>query len=95
MTLSKDFAFTERFHFKLAADAFNVLNHPNFSNPGTVRLSQAIPTAPGAANTIQPGTPFSLTSSGIGTFGQLSTTVGNQVGVGANRQIQLSGRLNF
>ncbi|SEB56448.1 TonB-dependent receptor [Terriglobus roseus] len=95
MTLSKEFVFTERLRFKFTADAFNVLNHANFANPGTVRLPQSIPTAPGAANTIQPGTPFSLASSGIGTFGQYTATVGNQVGLGAQRQIQLSGRLSF
>jgi hypothetical protein len=95
ITLSKEIAFTERIKFKFAADAFNVLNHANFANPGTTRLSQAIPTAPGTANAIQPGTPFSLTSSGIGNFGQYTATVGNQVGLGAQRQFQLSGRLNF
>jgi hypothetical protein len=95
MTLSKEFAFTERVKFKFAADAFNVVNHANFANPGTTRLSQAIPTAPGSAGSIQPGTPFSLTSSGIGNFGQYTATVGNQVGLGAQRQIQLSGRLSF
>ena len=95
LTLSKEFAFTERVGFKFQADAFNIMNHANFANPGTVRLPQSIPTAPGAANTIQPGTPFSTTSNGIGSFGQLTSTVGNQVGLGAQRQIQLSGRINF
>jgi len=95
MTLQKEFAMTERVHFKLTADAFNILNHANFANPGNVRLAQVIPsTATGGA---QPGTPFGLTgASGAGTnFGTYSATVGNQVGLGAQRQIQLSGRLTF
>ena len=80
---------------KFTADGFNILNHANFANPGTVRLSQSIPGTAGQANTIQPGTPFSATSNGIGSFGQLSSTVGNQVGLGAQRQFQLSLRASF
>jgi hypothetical protein len=95
MTLSKEFGITEGVHLKFQADGFNILNHANFANPGTVRLSQSIPATVGAANTIQPGTPFSLTSSGIGSFGQLTSTVGNQVGLGAQRQFQLSARVSF
>ncbi|MGI4758738.1 MAG: carboxypeptidase regulatory-like domain-containing protein [Janthinobacterium lividum] len=96
LTLSKVFALTERVNFKFTADAFNVMNHANFANPGNVRLAQAIPNSSTAAG-IQPGTPFSLTgATGAGTnFGAYSATVGNQVGLGAQRQIQLSGRLNF
>lgn len=96
VTLSKEFAFTERIKFKFTADAFNVLNHANFANPGNVRLAQAVPTS-GTSGGIQPGTPFTLTgATGAGTnFGAYSATVGNQVGLGAQRQIQLSGRVNF
>ena len=32
-SLQKDFKLTERFVFTLGANAFNVLNHPNFGNP--------------------------------------------------------------
>ncbi|AFL87350.1 hypothetical protein Terro_1029 [Terriglobus roseus DSM 18391] len=106
MTLSKEFTFTERIHFKFTADAFNVLNHANFANPGNVRLAQNIPagtSTTGGVTTVtgsgsQPGTPFTVGTSatGAGTnFGASSATVGNQVGLGANRQIQLSGRLTF
>ena len=95
ITLAKDFTVTERLKLKFQADGFNIFNHANFSNPGTVRLSQSIPTTVGQANTIQPGTPFSLGSAGIGSFGQLNSTVGNQVGLGAQRQIQLSLRASF
>ena len=96
LTLSKDFAFTERLKLKFQADGFNIFNHANFSNPGTVRLNQSIPTnAAGlvSAATLQPGTAFNAaTAPG---FGQLTSTVGNQVGVGAQRQFQLSLRASF
>jgi hypothetical protein len=91
LTLSKTFDATDKLKFEFHADAYNVLNHPNYANPGTVRLPQTLATAPG--NGSQPGTPF--TSSNAGAFGALTSTVGNQVGIGANRQIQLSLRANF
>ncbi len=95
MTLQKEFALTERFRFKFTADAFNILNHANFANPGNIRLAQVIPSA--ATGGAQPGTPFALTgANGAGTnFGTYSSTVGNQVGLGAQRQIQLAGRITF
>jgi hypothetical protein len=86
MTLSKSFRATERLSFEFRADTYNVLNHPNYANPGTVRVT-ATGTAP------QPGVPFSLTN--VGSFGQLTSTVGNQVGIGANRQVQLALRASF
>jgi hypothetical protein len=91
LTLSKTFDATSKLKFEFHADAYNVLNHPNYANPGTVRLPQTLATAPG--NGSQPGTPF--TSANAGAFGALTSTVGNQVGIGANRQIQLSLRANF
>jgi len=91
LTLSKAFHVAEGLSLDFHADAYNVLNHPNYANPGTVRLNQTLATAPG--NGVQPGTPFTL--SNAGSFGQLTSTVGNQVGIGANRQIQLSVRALF
>ncbi|WP_213805507.1 TonB-dependent receptor [Granulicella sp. dw_53] len=91
MTLSKSVRVYEGYSLDFHADAYNVLNKPNYANPGTVRLNQTLATAPG--NGAQPGTPFTL--SNAGSFGQLTSTVGNQVGIGANRQIQLSLRLLF
>ena len=91
MTLGKSFQMSEMFNLDFHADIYNVMNKPNYANPGTVRLAQTLATAPG--NGAQPGTPF--TSGNTGAFGQLTSTVGNQVGIGANRQIQLSLRLSF
>jgi hypothetical protein len=89
-TLGKSFHATERTSFDFRADIYNILNHPNYANPGTIRLNQTLTS--GAAN--QPGAPFSQTAAGAA-WGRLSSTVGNQVGIGANRQIQLSLRANF
>ena len=91
LTLSKRFSVGERVGVEFHADAYNVLNHPNYANPGTVRLNQTLATTPGTGS--QPGTPFMLTNTG--NFGQLTSTVANQVGIGANRQIQLSLRATF
>lgn len=90
MTLGKQFHATERTYFEFRADIYNILNHPNYANPGTIRLNQTLTS--GAAN--QPGAPFTQGTAGSA-FGVLSSTVGNQVGIGANRQIQLSLRANF
>lgn len=39
--LRKNFAITERMRFQLRAEAFNVLNHPNWGNPSTSPTSAA------------------------------------------------------
>ena len=95
LTLQKEFAFTERTRLKFSSEIFNVLNHANFANPGTVRLAQGIPGSATLTNTVQPGTPEATTTTGNGSFGLLSSTVTNQVGIGGARQIQLSLRLLF
>jgi hypothetical protein len=91
LTLSKSIRLYEGYSMEFHADGYNIFNKANYANPGTVRLSQTLATAPG--NGAQPGTPFTLSNGGA--FGLLSSTVGNQVGIGANRQIQLSLRLLF
>jgi len=95
LTLQKTFAIAERLHAEFKADAYNILNHPNFANPGTVRLSQGVPAGAATANTIQPGTPFPNLAIAGSSFGTVSSTVGNQVGLGTNRQLQLSLRVAF
>jgi hypothetical protein len=89
-TLGKSFRATERFSLDFKTEVFNILNHPNYANPGNVRFAQTLTS--GAAN--QPGAPFSASTAGS-SFGNLSSTVGNQVGIGSNRQLQLSVRANF
>jgi|HubBroStandDraft_1064217.scaffolds.fasta_scaffold00051_54 hypothetical protein len=68
--LSKETMVSEHYGLQLGATAFNILNHPNFSNP---------------AGTLENDL----------TFGQSTSTVGNKVGPGTSRQIQLFLRMNF
>jgi hypothetical protein len=83
-TLKKTLSAGDRLAFEFHADVYNVFNHPNYANPGNVRLAQVL----------TPGTPFTTSNAGSN-WGTKSSTVGNQVGIGSNRQIQLSLRANF
>jgi hypothetical protein len=78
-------------------EVFNLFNRTNFAVPSGT-LPNALPAAnvsPNAANVVQPGRPFSSATSGIGSFGQVTSTVATTTGIGTNRQIQLGFRLNF
>jgi len=79
-----------------ASRIFNLFTTSIFAKPiGT--LPNALPTgaagAAPAANTVQPGQPFSAAAAG--TFGRLTQTVGTTVGLGTNRQVQFAFRFNF
>jgi Carboxypeptidase regulatory-like domain/TonB dependent receptor len=56
MNLKKTFRFRERYSFMLGANAFNILNHPNFQNPIANNLSSAFGTINAAA--VSPTTPY-------------------------------------
>ncbi len=78
-------------------EVFNLLNHSNLAGV-TGGLPAGLPTnttSTPAANTIQPGQAFSSTTTGLGTFGKATSTVGSTVGIGTNRQVQLAFRLSF
>ena len=101
LTVSKRFFISERTNLEFRGEVYNILNHTNFANPANLRLGQGIPAggtfAGGAVplkTSVQPGQAFSPASAG-GNFGVLTSTVSNQIGIGTNRQIQLSLRLNF
>jgi hypothetical protein len=89
LTLSKTLAVTEIIKLQFRAECFNILNHAVFATPGgsTPRLADA-------TGTLQPGQAYTTSSAG-GNFGALTSTVSNQVGLGTNRQFQLSLRLSF
>ena len=99
LTLDKKFAITERSNIEFRAEFYNILNHTNFQAPGggVIRLTNPLPSvrADGTLTTgVQPGQAFSARTAG-GNFGQLTSTVSNQIGLGTNRQIQLALRFNF
>jgi hypothetical protein len=105
LTLSKRFNISETTNVEFRAEVYNILNHTNFANPGNVRLREPLPAGcTGCAggivppanylNTLQPGQALSTSTAG-GLWGSLNSTVGNQIGLGTNRQIQLALRFNF
>jgi hypothetical protein len=93
LTLSKKFRLGEGKNVEFRSELYNTFNHANFSNPGNLRLAAGLPTGPGASG-LQPNVPFSPATAG-GNFGVLTSTVSNQIGIGTNRQLQLSLRFNF
>lgn len=107
LTLQKRFRVTERVNLEFRSEFYNILNKANFANP-PVSLPNALPSAvlnkDGSVRinsngtvslngSFQPGQPF--TRSAAASFGILNSTVTRDVGIGTNRQIQLSLRLNF
>lgn len=95
LTTSKQFILTERVKLSLRADAYNILNHPNFSNPPVV-LGAGVPSSPAneTASTLQPGQAFTSAFAGSA-FGALNATVGKYINMGTSRQLQLALRLTF
>jgi len=89
LTLQKRFRMNERFNLEFRSEIYNLLNHANFANPPAM-LANALGTG---NNQLQPGQPF--TAAAAGTFGTITSTVTKDVGIGTNRQIQMSLRLNF
>jgi hypothetical protein len=89
LTLHKKFRITERIGSEFRFEAYNLFNRANFSNP-VARLNNVLGTG---ANQLQPGQAYNSTTGG--SFGQVLQTVESAVGLGAQRQIQLSLRLNF
>jgi hypothetical protein len=89
-TLHKQFRLTEVRNIEFRAEFYNILNRANFASPPAV-LANALGTS---STQLQPGQPFNLSQAG-GVFGIANSTVSRDVGLGAQRQIQLSLRLNF
>jgi hypothetical protein len=89
-TLHKKFRISETTNFEFRAELYNILNHTNFANPAAT-LGNALGTG---ANQLQPGQAYTSAAAG-GVFGQATSTVTKDVGLGAQRQIQFSLRLNF
>jgi hypothetical protein len=89
-TLHKRFAIDEKRNVEFRADFWNILNRANFANPPAV-LNNALGTG---VNQFQPNQPFTAAAAGSA-FGVFNSTVSKDVGLGAQRQIQLSLRFNF
>ena len=89
MTLQKRFKITERTNIEFRSEIFNLFNRTNFANPPSTLQSNLS----SSTSSQQPGVPYS--TSNVGTFGVLNSTVGRTVGLGTSRQFQFSARLNF
>ena len=89
-TLHKKFAIDEKRNFEFRAEMYNLFNRANFANPPAV-LATGLGTA---SNQIQPGQHYSASIAGAA-FGVFNSTVSKDVGLGAQRQMQLSLRFNF
>ena len=89
LTLQKKFAITERVNTEFRVEMYNLLNRANFSNP-VARLNNVLGTA---TNQLQPGQAYGTATGGA--FGTVLQTVESAVGLGAQRQIQLSLRISF
>ena len=84
LSVFKDFAVYESLKLQLRAEAFNVFNHANLTNPGNVTLPTVASGLGGSAFTIPTGN----------TFGQVTGT-GGTGGLGDPRVLQLAGKINF
>jgi hypothetical protein len=89
-TLHKKFAIDEKRNLEFRGEFYNLFNRANFANPPAV-LATGLGTA---SNQIQPGQPYSGAVAGAA-FGVFNSTVSKDVGLGAQRQIQMSLRFNF
>ena len=89
-TVHKKFAIDEKRNIEFRLEMWNIFNKANFANPPAV-LNFALGTT---ASQLQPGQPYTPSTSGAA-FGLFNSTVSKDVGLGAQRQIQLSLRLNF
>jgi hypothetical protein len=100
LTLHKRLPVNEKLNLEFRAEIYNIFNRANFANPPAT-LGAGLPAgynvAVGqepAASGLQPGQPYTASGAG-GAFGRASSTIANTVGLGAQRQIQLSLRFNF
>jgi hypothetical protein len=89
-TAHKRFPIDDKRNIEFRAEVYNLLNRANFANPPAV-LATGLGTA---ANQIQPGQRYTPAIAGAA-FGVYNSTVSKDVGLGAQRQLQLSLRLNF
>jgi hypothetical protein len=100
LTLHKRLPVNEKLGLEFRAEIYNLFNRANFANPPAT-LGAGLPAGytanvgqEPAASGLQPGQPYTSSGAG-GAFGRNSSTIANTVGLGAQRQIQLSLRFNF
>jgi hypothetical protein len=80
------FRFTESRNLQLRAEFFNIFNHPQYGNPGTVVTFEPDPTVPVPAGSLP--TRFRQTAASIASFGVITTTRDPRI-------IQFGAKFNF
>jgi len=87
----KSFDLTQKAKLQFRADLFNIINHPNYSNPdgGLCSVLTYSPT-PGQTATCTPNTNF-----GVSSYTVAGQTGNGQIGNGTNRQAQFSVKMLF
>ena len=94
LALRRQFNFSDDVNLRLSAEAFNLLNHPNFDDPvGTFSMLGA----PGSLSTPGLYTYFgrSLSARGLGEWGAQAGGFGPAYAAGGARTVQFSLKLNF
>jgi hypothetical protein len=94
LIVAKKFALTEGTNIEFRSEFFNIFNATNFATPPAQLPNTFNNTANNGLVTLQPGQPFSAAAA-TAAFGLNNRTVERVVGLGTNRQIQFSLRLNF
>jgi hypothetical protein len=90
LTLHKRISIGDKQKVEFRAELYNLFNRANFGNPPAA-LNNSLGTG---TNQLQPGTPFTSAAAG-GAFGVANGTVERTVGLGGNRQVQVSLRYSF
>jgi len=98
-TVHKRIRISERLGLQFRGEIYNLFNRANFANPPAtlgagLPASYTDPANAAGLNGLQPGKSYTPAAAG-GAFGRVSSTVANTVGLGAQRQVQLSLRLEF
>jgi hypothetical protein len=86
----KNFALTEKVKMQFRTDLFNILNHPNYSNPDGGICSSLIYGNAGQTAVCSPNPNFGLTASTVA-----NQTGNGQIGNGTARQAQFSLKVLF
>jgi len=86
LSVQKLFRFTESRNLQLRAEFFNIFNHPQYGNPGTVVTFEPDPTVPVPAGSLP--TRFRQTAASLASFGVITTTRDPRI-------IQFGAKFNF
>ncbi|RRA47506.1 TonB-dependent receptor [Acidipila sp. EB88] len=85
VSLLKTTRLFEHASWEFRAELFDIVNHPNFSNPSASLQYSATSTLPSAGLPVTPGFNYGISTG----------TIGSLVGIGTSRQVQFSSKIVF